>query len=124
MDLKDREYLQRRADAALRLAKAAKHSAAAKAHYMMASQYLTLLKGEDTRPDAISVANGPSPLRNALGAETASPIAAGMATALRSVEDDAAQQKTALLFERLAGIVRDPALSARMNGMAAEFSDE
>jgi hypothetical protein len=124
MVVADEQYFQRRAEAALRLARAAAHPAAASAHYLMAGHYLNLAKGGEVNLDTIGIVSGPSPLRTAAQADGLSQVATGMVNALRSTEDDAAQQKSADLLHRLAGKVRDPSLSARLHGLAAGFSTE
>lgn len=43
----DPDYLERRADDAIRLAQSAQHPAAVRAHYVMASNYLSRLHAHD-----------------------------------------------------------------------------
>jgi hypothetical protein len=50
MSQEDEDYLERRAEAEIELARQASHEKAVQAHYELASAYLDLLHGENPRP--------------------------------------------------------------------------
>lgn len=68
MSLDDPDYLERRAEDAIRLAQSAQHPAAVRAHYSMASNYLSrLYPAGDDHPQPPNRLSGASAVTPRLG---------------------------------------------------------